>query len=170
MIRKLVLFIAVSGLFVSAVAAPVSASSAQTSISCDGETFEAPLSEAVDAYNQNVDKVPSIIRPYILSNTTEVQIRNATEENYTVKTNDTGHITSASIGAASGEDVIVVTDKETVCSVVNADKPATAFQEAYENGEIEIEGKGAYNSAKVFVAESVANTVNYLSKTVGDLF
>lgn len=161
----LVVFI-VLGTFTSV---PVAAGQSAT-LTCDGEQADIPIENVTTQFNQNVDKIPDKIKPFLRSNTTELQIRNASQVSYTIKTNDTFHITQATVGSPAEPDVIILTDRATACSLYTAEDPVTAFQDAYEAGDIEIEGRGLINQAKVFIVERLFGAGDLIEKTLDTLF
>lgn len=150
-------------------AVPVAAGETAT-LTCEGETAEIPLDNATSAFNQNVDTIPDQIKPFLKSNTTELQIRNASQISYTIKTNDTFHITNATVGSPVEPDVIVLTDRATACGLYAAEDPVAAFQDAYKAGDIEIEGRGLINQAKVFIVERLFDAGNLIGETLENLF
>ena len=131
-------------------------------ITCNGKTTEVPVAQATELYNNNTDAVPDIIRSAVASNTTELQISNASQEYYTVNTNDDLKITDVTVGEASNPDVIVQTDRDTACALYTSEEPVTTFEQAYADGEIEIEANGFVDSAKVYVVDKVVKALNIL--------
>lgn len=122
-------------------------------ITCGDETGEVQIDQVVAFYNNNTDAVPSMIGSVAASNTTELQIQNATQEYYTLQADGSLEITSVEFGEAEDPNVIVETDRQTACSLYTAADPVAEFNEAYDSGEITIEGAGTIDKAKVFVVE-----------------
>jgi hypothetical protein len=90
------------------------------------------------------------------SNTTDFSIKNTSVENYTVQTDSSLQITNFDTKKPEKPDVIVYTDKEVLCKIVQSENPIGSFQESYKNDEIEVEGQGFINSARVFLID-IAN-------------
>jgi len=132
-------------------------------IQCDGETGEIDVDYAVDLYNENTDSVPSLLQGVIASNTTELQIEDAEQDAYTLQTDGSMEITDVELGSADDPDVIVQTNRETACVLATADDPIDAFNTAYENDEVTVEGQGTVESAKVYVVEIAMEVMNFLS-------
>jgi len=147
----LVALLVAVGLLVGA-AGPVGAQS-NPPITCGGETGEVQIDQVVALYNNNTDAVPSMVGSVAASNTTELQIENATQEYYTLQADGSLEITSVELGEADDPNVIVETDRQTACSLYTAENPVVEFNGAYDSGEITIEGAGTIDKAKVFVVE-----------------
>lgn len=144
---------------VAGASSPVHAQSSP-SITCGGNTTDLQINQIVSLYNDNTGAVPDVVRPAVGSNTTELYIENAAQPYYTLQTDDSLAITDVSLGEASDADVLVQTDRATACSLYTASDPVTEFQQAYNSGDIEIEGQGTVNQAKVFVVERVMDVMN----------
>jgi len=91
------------------------------------------------------------------SNTTELQVKNAAQGNYTLQADGSLEITSVELGEAENPNVIVKTDRQTACSLYTAEDPVAAFNQAYDSGEITIEGDGTIDKAKVFMIKQAMN-------------
>ena len=135
---------------------PVAAQS-NPSITCGGETGEIQIDQVVALYNNNTDAVPSMVGSVAASNTTELQVKNAAQGNYTLQADGSLEITSVELGEAENPNVIVKTDRQTACSLYTAEDPVAAFNQAYDNGEITIEGDGTIDKAKVFIVKQAMN-------------
>ena len=150
--RILVVTLLVTVALLAGATGPVAAQS-NPSITCGGETGEIQIDQVVALYNNNTDAVPSMVGSVAASNTTELQIENAAREYYTLQADGSLEITSVALGEADDPNVIVETDRQTACSLYTAENPITEFNEAYDSGEITIEGAGTIDKAKVFVVE-----------------
>jgi len=135
---------------------PVAAQS-NPPITCGGETGEIQIDQVVALYNNNTDAVPSMVGSVAASNTTELQVKNAAQGNYTLQADGSLEITSVELGEAENPNVIVKTDRQTACSLYTAEDPVAAFNQAYDNGEITIEGDGTIDKAKVFMIKQAMN-------------
>lgn len=143
----------------AAIAESPSLPEAQSTLTCGSGDHYVDYATATGIYNNNTDAIPSPIKPVIQSNTSELQIENASQEYYTITTDDSMKITSVSLGTTSEEDVKIVTDRDTACSLYTAADPVSTFTQAYADGDIEIESKGV-----------VKSTVTYVVKKVVELF
>ena len=99
------------------------------------------------------------------SNTTELQVKNAAQQNYTLQADGSLEITSVELGAAEDPNVIVKTDRQTACSLYTATDPVAAFNQAYDSGEITIEGAGTIDKAKVFIVERAMDLAGMFGAT-----
>lgn len=140
-----------AGLLVGAVG-PVSAQS-NPPITCGGETERVQIDQVVALYNNSTDAVPSMIGSVAAANTTELRIKNAAQEYYTLQADGSLEITSVELGEADDPNMIVETDRQTACSLYTAENPVAEFNEAYDSGEITIKGAGMIDRTKVFVVE-----------------
>jgi len=141
---------------VAGVTGPASAQS-NPPITCGGETGEIQINQVVDVYNDNTDAVPSMVGSVAAANTTELRIKNAAQEHYTLQADGSLEITSVELGEAENPNVIVKTDRQTACSLYTAADPVATFNQAYDSGEITIEGAGTIDKAKVFIAKQAMN-------------
>lgn len=143
----------------------------QQDVTIQCEAIEEPIQfdVVVDMYNNNTDVVPDMVGSAVAANTTQIDIRNAQQQYYTINTDQSLRITNLEIGQTDSPDVIVVTDKETACDLYTSKNPASTFQESYADGDIEVEAKGTVNSAKVFVVEKVVEASNLIDETLSGL-
>lgn len=139
----------------AAIAESPSLPETESTLTCGGGNHNVNYGTATSIYNNNTDAIPSPIKPVIQSNTSELQIENASQEYYTITTDDSMKITSVSLGTTSKEDVKIVTDRDTACSLYTATDPVSTFTQAYADDEIEIESKGVIKSAVTYVVEKV---------------
>jgi len=115
MYRTLLVTLILAVALVAGVTGPVSAQS-NPPITCGGETGEIQIDQVVAVYNNNTDAVPSMVGSVAASNTTELQVKNAAQQNYTLQADGSLEITSVELGAAEDPNVIVKTDRQTACS------------------------------------------------------
>lgn len=134
-------------------------------ITCGDETGEVEIDQVVAFYHNNTDAVPSMIGSVAASNTTELQIQNATQEYYTLQADGSLEITSVEFGEAEDPNVIVETDRQTACSLYTAADPVAEFNQAYDSGEITIEGAGTIDKAKVFIVERAMDLAGMFGAT-----
>ena len=152
MYRPLFVTLLVAVALLAGATGPVSAQS-NPPITCGGETGAVEIDQVVAFYNNNTDAVPSMIGSVAASNTTELQIQNAAQEYYTLQADGSLEITSVEFGEAEDPNVIVTTDQQTACSLYTAADPVAEFNDAYDSGEITIEGAGTIDKAKVFIVK-----------------
>lgn len=125
-------------------------------IDCGTEETEFDFKPAISVYNNNTDKVPDIMKTALSANTTDFTIKNTSVNNYTVQTNSELQITNFDTKKPKNPDVIVYTEEAVLCEIVKSEDPINSFQESYDEGEIEVEGQGFVNSARVFLVD-IAN-------------
>jgi hypothetical protein len=152
MYRLLLVTLLVTVGLIAGATGPVGAQS-NPPITCGGETGAVQIDQVVAFYNNNTDAVPSMIGSVAASNTTELYIANATQRYYTLQADGSLEITSVELGEADDPNMIVETDRETACSLYTASDPVADFNQAYDSGEITIDGVGTVDKAKVFVVE-----------------
>lgn len=131
-------------------------------ITCNDQTTNINVDNAVSAYNNNTDIVPNIMKSTIKTNTTDFSIKNTSMSNYTIQMNSELQITKFDTNKPSNPDAIVYTEKDVACDLVKSNEPIQDFQEAYDKGEIEIEGQGVVNSAKVFLIDLASDITGSL--------
>ena len=164
MYRTLLVTLILAVALVAGVTGPVSAQS-NPPITCGGETGEIQIDRVVAVYNNNTDAVPSMVGSVAASNTTELQVKNAAQQNYTLQADGSLEITSVELGAAEDPNVIVKTDRQTACSLYTATDPVAAFNQAYDSGEITIEGAGTIDKAKMFIVERAMDLAGMFGAT-----
>ena len=128
-------------------------------ITCGTETYDVDMATAASLYNENTDAVPGTIASVISTNTTEVQVENATQKRYTVNTDENMKIVDTAVGPADEPDVIVKTDRDTACAVYTANKPVAAFETAYNNEEITVEATNPVDSAKIYIVDKAVGVL-----------
>lgn len=125
------------------------------SIECNGQEIKGDIEPVVEHYNNNTDQIPSIIKPFIRSNTTDFSIENSSIQNYTVQTNEKLQITNIDTDKPGNPDLLVYTNETVVCNVLESNKPLEKFNKAYNNDKIEIEGKNLKNKIRIFVIDII---------------
>lgn len=134
----------------------------KVSLTCEGNEISSEVDPVIKYYNNNTEKIPSIIKSVLSANTTDFTIKNSSIKNYTIQTNSNLEITNIDTEKPTNPDVIIYTDKSVICEVTRSDNPLNTFQSAYENGYIEIEGQGVINSARVFAIDLINSLVGSL--------
>lgn len=141
---------------------PYQASGETVTVTCGGEGVEVPLSDVKAGYNANTDVVPDMLQSAVMSNTTELRVDGLQADSFIVKTGSDGDIQTLTTGSVDEPDVIVETDKETVCGTLVSENPAQSFQTAYEDGEIDIRATNTVDKAKVFVVETIVKATSLM--------
>jgi len=127
--------------------------SAETQQSCtlDMSTL-APL---VDAYNANLDQAPGMVKGQLSGQRIDVHVQTASgERRFAVVTDSNARITQFDQGPVSDPSLAVTVDEQSVCDVLAAEDPATAFVQAYDRGDIDVQGVGVVNSVKIGVVKA----------------
>lgn len=106
--------------------------------------------ELASAYNENIDSVPDVIQNRAADERVELNVHTSEGETvtYTAVTDDDARITEIREGSHD-PTIRVTTDEATIREVANAEDTATAASEAYESGDIRVEGVGTANTVKV---------------------
>jgi len=110
--------------------------------------------EAVETYNDNVDRVPEFVRDRLAGERVVVTVERSDAEDavYTVVTDESARVESYRTGAHD-PTVRVTTDEATVREVAAADDPESAALEAYRSDAVTVEGVGAVNAIEVETAK-----------------
>jgi putative NIF3 family GTP cyclohydrolase 1 type 2 len=134
-------------LTVSLAGMPAAAAVQESDNSTDAEDVAA-------AYNENVDDLPDVIKNRATNERVELTIETSDGETvtYTAITDDEARVTELREGSHD-PTLRVSTDEETIREVANADNTGAAASEAYESGDIQIEGVGVVNSVTVEVVK-----------------
>ncbi|MEF8806486.1 hypothetical protein [Natronomonas sp.] len=134
-------------LTVSLAGMPAAAAVQESDNSTDAEDVAA-------AYNENVDDLPDVIKNRATNERVELTIETSDGETvtYTAITDDEARVTELREGSHD-PTLRVSTDEETIREVANADNTSAAASEAYESGDIQIEGVGVVNSVTVEVVK-----------------
>lgn len=161
-VSRILIGLLLIGLITTGVGA-VAAQQPSTELTCGSQTYDVDIRNAVSLYNANTDAVPSPIARVAGSNTTELRIEGASQPYYTLSADESLQITSLEVSQADNPDVIIKTDQETACLVATSSDPVSAFQTAYSNDEVTIEGTNTVDQAKVFVIERVLEVASLLN-------
>jgi putative NIF3 family GTP cyclohydrolase 1 type 2 len=134
-------------LTVSLAGMPAAAAVQESDNSTDAEDVAA-------AYNENVDDLPDVIKNRATNERVELTIETSDGETvtYTAITDDEARVTELREGSHD-PTLRVSTDEATIREVANADNTGAAASEAYESGDIRIEGVGVVNSVTVEVVK-----------------
>lgn len=105
-------------------------------------------------YNENVADLPDVIKNRATNERVELNIETSEGETvtYTAITDDEARVTELQEGSHD-PTLRVSTDETTIREVANADDTGAAASEAYESGDIQIEGVGVVNSVTVEVVK-----------------
>ncbi|WP_336136083.1 hypothetical protein [Natronomonas amylolytica] len=101
-------------------------------------------------YNENVGDLPDVIKNRATNERVELTIETADGEavTYTAITDDEARVTELREGSHD-PTLRVSTDEATIREISNADNTGAAAAEAYDSGDIRIEGVGMVNSVTV---------------------
>lgn len=118
------------------------------------------IDHLVDEYNANVDEAPSILTNRLAGEQVELRVGSGAETAtadtgtaYRLAVGGDGRITASDTGDHPDATVRVLTSERTMNRMLHSDDPNAAFGSAYDAGEIEIEGVGVVNTAKVELAK-----------------
>lgn len=121
----------------------------------DGESGSQDIGELVEVYNANLDEAPGFVKGQLAGETVEIAIDtgdNGTQY-YHATLAESARITDYGEGPAEDPDVRVTTDAETLEAIQSAETPSDRAVEAYESGEISIQGVGTVNSIEITAVE-----------------
>ncbi|TKR28127.1 hypothetical protein [Natronomonas salsuginis] len=122
------------------------------------------LNPLVDVYNENLDQVPGLVKGQLSDQRIDVRIDAADgERRFAVSTDSDGRVTQFEEAVAEDPTVRVETDESTTCDVITSDDPAATFNQAYENGDIEVTGVGVTNRVKIGAVKVGVSVVKSLS-------
>ena len=128
------------------------------------------LDGLVDAYNENVDQAPSIVRGQLAGQDIELRIGDGstvagaeTGTAYHFTTAEDGTVTSYGEGPADDPDYRVRTSEEAFFAILDAPDPAAEFDRRYEAGDVRINGVGTANAVKVEVVKAAV----WVGRTIG---
>jgi hypothetical protein len=118
------------------------------------------------AYNENVDSLPGVIKNRAANERVALNIEtsNGGTATYTAITDGDARVTEFREGTHD-PTLRVSTDEATIREIANAENTGAAAAEAYESGDIRIEGVGAVNTVMVEavkVAHSVGSALGLL--------
>jgi hypothetical protein len=133
-------------------------------------TGDVDLERLVETYNANVDEAPDIARGQLAGQTIEIRVGDGEElaakdtgTAFYVTTAESGRVTDYGDGDAESPTIRVRTSEATLDRILNAEEPGRAFDEAYSNGEIQINGLTLTESVKIEVVKFAV----WLGKTFG---
>jgi hypothetical protein len=113
----------------------------------------------VEKYNENVERVPGVIRNQLGGEQVEVVVKpsgGGDDAVYSVALTDDGSIDSFEKGHASNPTYRVTTTQAAIEEIRNAEDKQKAFWSVYDRGDFEIAGLTLGTSAKVSVVETGA--------------
>jgi len=135
-------------------AGPASAASCASADVDQGDIGADDLANFAQAYNENVDRLPSVLRDRLAGERVELHVVGASDIAYTVTTGSDGTITDV----ARGEDdpsLRVTVRQRVICDAAASDDPTGTLLAAYRNGRIDVEGVGTVNRITVSVGKAV---------------
>lgn len=102
------------------------------------------------AYNENIDEVPDVIKNRAADERVELNVQTSDGETvtYTAVTDEDARITEIREGSHD-PTIRVTTDEATIREIANAEDTGATASEAYDSGDVQIEGVGLSNSVKV---------------------
>jgi len=106
----------------------------------------------VDGYNDSTDRIPGMLRDRLGDERVAVDVTgvNAT---YTLVTNGSAHVTEIKNGSID-PTLRVTTTARVLCSATASEDPAGTMLDAYDRGDVDVEGVGIVRSAGVTVAKA----------------
>lgn len=108
------------------------------------------LQELKETYNENLDEVPDFVEEELADERVEAVV--TTDDGtyrYHAETGEDARVETLERGGADDPTVRVRTDAETLREIRDADDPAAAAVDAYDRGEITIEGVGVADTVRV---------------------
>lgn len=105
-------------------------------------------------YNENVDQLPDVIQNRAAGERVELNVQTSEGETmtYTAVTDEDARVTEIREGSHD-PTIRVTTDEATIREIANAENTGAATSEAYESGDIQIEGVGLTNTVTVEVVK-----------------
>lgn len=125
-----------------------------------GDLSQEDVQNIVDAYNQNADQIPGFIAGQISGERVELKITGANAFTYTVVFDNNARAQSVTEGS-NDPTLRVTANSATLCEAAQSDNPAAALGDAYQNGDIDIEGVGTANSVKVTVMKTAVSIAKF---------
>lgn len=138
--------------------ATVPAAAVQTQAQDQTQAQECNISEPADidplleAYNQNTDAIPGFIRNQLAGERVEFRITGETTLAYTVAFDENARAISAQEGTAN-PSLRVTASAQTLCNAARSQNPIQSLVDAYDSGEITIEGTSPVTKVTVKVLE-----------------
>ena len=129
-------------------------------INGESDLFE-EMEPLVDIYNQNVDRIPSLLKGPIADERihAEISLNDGTVLILGITTDKDAKIISFEKGEISDPTIKAYTTENTIRSIMNSEDPVSAFQDALDTGAITYEGVGVVNKLKVFVIETIGEWI-----------
>ena len=121
------------------------------------------LKRGVEIYNQNVDKIPfigSLIGEERIN--CEISLDDGNVLMYGIKTGKGAKVISFEVAEISDPTMKVYTSESTIRTIMNAEDPVSAFQDAFTTGAIKLEGVGLVNELKVGVMGVATNIYGFI--------
>lgn len=114
------------------------------------QSAQAAPGGVAEAYNQNVDQLPDLIRNRFADERVVMTVERAGQEDvvYTAVTDDDAQIVSIEEGEHD-PTLEVTTDEATLREVTNSSQPMNAAIDAYESEDVQVEGVGIANTVTV---------------------
>lgn len=102
------------------------------------------------AYNENVDALPDVLQNRAADERIELNVQTSEGETmtYTAVTDEDARVTEISEGS-NDPTIRVTTDEATIREIANAEDTGAAASEAYESGDIQVEGVGVTNTVTI---------------------
>lgn len=114
-----------------------------------GPGFYADFQDMVSRYNEEVESVGENPPDLLAGEEVNVVVDDGSARTIlSFRVDEDGTIRDVGAGAREDATVRLLTDRETMAEIVDADDPATALQRAIERGAVEIEGVGLKNEIK----------------------
>lgn len=121
------------------------------------------LKRGVETYNQNVDEIPfigSLIGEERIN--CEISLDDGNVLMYGIETGKGAKVISFEVAEISDPTMNVYTSESTIRTIMNAEDPVSAFQDAFKTGAIKLEGVGLVNELKVGVMGVATNIYGFI--------
>ncbi len=121
------------------------------------------LKRGVEIYNQNVDKI-TFIKSFIGEEriNCEFSLDDGNMLMYGIETGKGAKVISFEVAEISDPTMKVYTSESTIRTIMNAEDPVSAFQDAFTTGAIKLEGVGLVNKLKVGVMGVATNIYGFI--------
>lgn len=121
------------------------------------------LKRGVEIYNQNVDKI-TFIKSFIGEEriNCEFSLDDGNVLMYGIETGKGAKVISFEVAEISDPTMKVYTSESTIRTIMNAEDPVSAFQDAFTTGAIKLEGVGLVNKLKVGVMGVATNIYGFI--------
>ncbi|RCV64266.1 hypothetical protein C5S53_09825 [Methanophagales archaeon] len=121
------------------------------------------LKRGVEIYNQNVDDLPfikSLIGEERIN--CKISLGDGNVLMYGIETGKGAKVISVEVAEISDPTMKVYTTESTICTIMNAEAPVSAFHDAFNTGTIKLEGVGLANELKVGVMGVATNIYGFI--------